>query len=220
MNRALTARGEVAAAVAEAERVGLFRYYMDVEKTWDSLSALTYLLETTDKNAKIFDAGSSLYSVILPWLYLYGYRHLVGMNLSFPGEIDHGPISYIKGDITRSKLADEEFDAVTCLSVVEHVPDVPSFLHETSRLLKTGGSLIISTDYWPKGVPTHGKREFNAQFNVFDLNGIKALIQSAGRDGLELTGEPDLHVGAPVVEWHGFQYTFVVLAFRKAAQHD
>jgi SAM-dependent methyltransferase len=218
MNRALRSKGEVAAAVAEAERIGLFRYYMDVEKTWDSLSALSYLLRKTDGSAKVLDAGSSLYSVILPWLSLYGYRRLVGMNLSFPGEIDHGPIAYVKGDITRSKLHDQEFGAITCLSVLEHVPDVSGFLHEMSRLLKSGGPLVISTDYWPERVHTSGKREFNAEFNVFDQEGIWALIRAAATNGLELTGDPDLRVETPVVKWRGFRYTFVVLAFKKATQ--
>ena len=217
MNRALRSRGEVAAAVSEAERVGLFRYYMDVEKTWDSLSALSFLLKETDTSTKVLDAGSSLYSVILPWLSLYGYRRLVGMNLSFPGEMAHGPIAYVKGDITRSKLHDEEVGAITCLSVLEHVPNVSGFLHEMGRLLKAGGPLVISTDYWPEGVRTDGKREFNAQFNVFDLEGIGRLIHTAELCGLKLTGKPDFRVATPVVKWHGFRYTFVVLAFRKAS---
>ena len=216
MNRALKSRSEVAAAVAEAERAGLFRYYMDVEKTWDSLSALSYLLENTDRDAKILDAGSSLYSVILPWLYLYGYRRLVGMNLSFPGEIGHGPISYVKGDITRTKLRDGEFDGITCLSVVEHLSDVPGFLREMGRLLRPGGTLVISTDYWPGGVQTWGRREFNARFNVFDEEGIDDLVRDASVNGLEPTGRPDLRAGKPLVRWHGFSYTFMVLGFRKA----
>jgi SAM-dependent methyltransferase len=218
MNRALRSKGEVAAAVAEAERIGLFRYYMDVVKTWDSLSALSYILRATDIMAKVLDAGSSLYSVILPWLSLYGYRRLVGMNLSFPGEMAHGPISYVKGDVAKTKFTDGGFGAITCLSVVEHLPDLHGFLREMSRLLQVGGPLIISTDFWPEGVHTGGKREFNAEFNVFNQEGLRALIRAAATNGLELTGEPDLRVGRPLVKWHGFQYTFVVLAFKKVAR--
>lgn len=215
MNRALRSSGEVGTAVEEVQRIGLFRYYMDVEKTWDSLSALSYVLENTNKDEKILDAGSSLYSVILPWLYLYGYRNLVGMNSSFPGEIDHGPIAYLKGDITKSGFNDGDFGAITCLSVVEHLPDVSSLLCEANRLLKPGGLLIVSTDYWPEGVVTKGKREFGAPFNVFDRKTLEDLIQMAGIYGLQITSPPDFRVKKPVIKWHGFRYTFVVLAFRK-----
>jgi SAM-dependent methyltransferase len=217
MNTVLRSREEVGAAIAEAKRAGLFPYYMDVEKTWDSLSALAYILRTTDENASILDAGSSLFSVILPWLYLYRYRKLMGINLSFPGEIGHGSISYVRADVTKSKLRDGEFDAITCLSVVEHVPNLSGFIREMSRLLKPGGPLILSTDYWPVKVRTEGRREFNAPVNVFDEQSLAGLIQIAREDGLELTGEPDLAVGTPVVKWHGLRYTFVVLAFTKVA---
>lgn len=216
MNRVLRSPGEVGAAVEEVQRIGLFRYYMDVEKTWDSLSALSYLLKDTNKDEQILDAGSSLYSVMLPWLYLYGYRRLVGMNMSFPGDMDHGPITYVKGDITRSRFDDGAFGAITCLSVVEHVPDLTRLLREASRLLKPGAPLIVSTDYWPDRIMTKGRREFNAPFSVFDKSGLMDLIQTAGIYGLKITSSPDLIVKKPVIRWHGLRYTFVVLAFRKS----
>jgi SAM-dependent methyltransferase len=190
---------------------------MDVEKTWDNLSALSYVLRTTDKTAKVFDAGSSLYSVMLPWLSLYGYRRLVGMNLSFPGDILHGPIAYLKGDITKTNLRGGQFDAITSLSVLEHVVNLSVYLREMSRLLKVGGSLIVSTDYWPESLKTKGKRAYYTGITVFDQAGIKDLIQTARLNGLEVTGEPDLHVKAPVVKWQGLRFTFIVLAFRKVA---
>jgi SAM-dependent methyltransferase len=218
MNKALESKGEVGASVAEAERIGLFRFLMDVEKTWDNLSALSYLLRTTDKTSKVFDAGSSLYSVILPWLSLYGYRRLVGMNLSFPGDILHGPIAYLKGDITKTNMRGGQFDAITSLSVLEHVNSLSAYLREMSRLLKVGGSLIISTDYWPVNPTKQKKRAYYVAITIFDQPGIRNLIQTARLNGLEITGEPDLRVKAPVVKWQGLHFTFIVLAFRKVAQ--
>lgn len=38
-----------------------------------------------------------------------------------------------------------QFDAITLLEVVEHVPDVPAFVMEAARRLKPGGMLIAST---------------------------------------------------------------------------
>ena len=43
-------------------------------KNWDSLAALELILKNTDPRASIFDAGGERYSMILPWLALYGYR--------------------------------------------------------------------------------------------------------------------------------------------------
>lgn len=39
----------------------------------------------------------------------------------------------------------EQFDVVTCLEVVEHVPDVSAFLATAGRAVRPGGLLIVST---------------------------------------------------------------------------
>jgi len=55
-------------------------------------------------------------------------------------------IDYRAGDVLR--LADEMpggFDLITCLEVLEHVADVPSFVAALRKLLKPGGLLVFST---------------------------------------------------------------------------
>ena len=48
---------------------------------------------------------------------------------------------------TAETLAEEgrQFDAVICLEVVEHVPDVTAFLAVMAKLVKPGGLLVLST---------------------------------------------------------------------------
>ncbi len=41
--------------------------------------------------------------------------------------------------------AGEQFDVVTALEVVEHVPDVPAFLATCAKLVRPGGVMILST---------------------------------------------------------------------------
>lgn len=70
----------------EASR--LFRYRPGNQrrlqrKNWDGLAALACILQTTRTSATVLDAGAALGSMILPWLFLYGYRSLVGVNLQF-----------------------------------------------------------------------------------------------------------------------------------------
>jgi len=85
-------------------------------KNWDSLAALDLILKNTSKRARIFDAGGELYSMILPWLFLYGYRNLEAGNLVFQQPVKKGPIIYKQLDITKSCLDSSAYDAVTCLS--------------------------------------------------------------------------------------------------------
>ena len=92
-NSALKTQKEVDRAVSEVRSLGL-GVRGDLPKNWDSLATLDCVLKNTDKNARIFDAGAALYSVILPWLFLYGYKNLVGGNYIFKKKIKRGPILY------------------------------------------------------------------------------------------------------------------------------
>ena len=58
----------------------------------------------------------------------------------------HGlDIDYRVATAEALEAAGETFDAVVCLEVVEHVPDVGAFLKTCSRLVRPGGMLIVST---------------------------------------------------------------------------
>jgi hypothetical protein len=61
-------------------------------------------LERAPRSARILDGGAAFFSVLLPWLFLYGYRRLVGVNLSFEKLLRLGPIRYEYGDITRMRF--------------------------------------------------------------------------------------------------------------------
>jgi SAM-dependent methyltransferase len=52
-------------------------------------------------------------------------------------------INYVVGDGTNLPFADNTFDAVSSISVIEHVTDQKRFLIESVRVLKPGGILII-----------------------------------------------------------------------------
>jgi 2-polyprenyl-6-hydroxyphenyl methylase/3-demethylubiquinone-9 3-methyltransferase len=104
--------------------------------------------------------------------------------------------------ITVEELADEQpgrYDIVTCLEMLEHVPQPQSVLNACARLLKPGGKLFVSTinrnpKSWlfaivgaeyllqllPKG--THQWRKFIRPSEMADY------LRTAGLDVRELTG--------------------------------
>ncbi|MEQ1577379.1 MAG: bifunctional 2-polyprenyl-6-hydroxyphenol methylase/3-demethylubiquinol 3-O-methyltransferase UbiG [Hyphomicrobium sp.] len=55
------------------------------------------------------------------------------------------PIEYRIGLVEDLAAAGEQFDAVLCLEVVEHVPDVGAFLKTCAGLVRPGGVMILST---------------------------------------------------------------------------
>jgi SAM-dependent methyltransferase len=51
----------------------------------------------------------------------------------------------IFGDMTRSDLADESFDHVVSVEVLEHVEEDDLFVKEVSRVLRPGGAFLMTT---------------------------------------------------------------------------
>jgi SAM-dependent methyltransferase len=216
MNKALTTQAEVDASVAELARLRL-PTSIDAAKNWDSLGALNEILERIPRTGLILDAGAEVYSRILPWLYLYGYRNLIGNNLAFKEPFQLGSIRYEHGDITATRFADAHFDAITCLSVIEHGVDLELYFKEMARILKRGGLLVTSTDYFAQPTDTQGKTAFGCPIRVFTAEGMRTAFATAEKYGLKLTQAVDLATRDRVVHWkrHDLRYTFIVFAMTR-----
>src|ERR1700730_12004566 len=102
----------------------------------------------------ILDAGAERYSVFLPALNQLGYKDLTAMNLTFGSPEDSGGMRFQYGDITSTGFSDQSYAFVACLSVIEHGVEIESFMTEAARLLKRGGCLFLSFDYWNDPVET------------------------------------------------------------------
>jgi SAM-dependent methyltransferase len=211
VNTALRDEQEIQAAVAEVARLGLPPVW-DSPKSWDSLGALHEILSRTDTRARVLDAGAEYYSQILRWLYLYGYRDLTGINLVFKRRVRCGPIRLEPGDITATRFPDGHFDAVTCLSVIEHGVDLDAYFREMARVLRPGGVLVTSTDYFAEPTGTAGREAYGVPVRVFDRPQMEAAFALAARYGLELTGPVDLRSPQRCVHWkeQDLRYTFLV----------
>jgi SAM-dependent methyltransferase len=70
---------------------------------------------------------------------------------------EHGPYNCDRHeDIHAMTFADESFDAVLCLEVLEHVADPHTAAREICRVLRPGGRLFLTA---PFVAPYHGKGE-------------------------------------------------------------
>ena len=165
VNRALRTSAEVEQAVAEIEACGLAPH-KDRAKNWDLLVALGTILGRTNTRAAVLEMGAARYSRLLPWLYAYGYRRLVGIDL-VPVVLKHPTmVDYRTMDLTATSFPDGSFDAIGCLSVIEHGVSPEGFAREAGRLLRPGGVAVLSTDFWCEPLDVAGKSAYGVPVHV------------------------------------------------------
>lgn len=221
MNSTLKSRTQVEVAMEEVKRCGL-PPHVDRPKNWDALSALSLILARTRPDARVLEVGAALPSVMLSWLYQFGYRQLHGIDLVFDERVRRGPIAYEHGDLTATRFRDASFDVICSMSVIEHSVPAVAYFREMSRLLSPGGLLVTSTDYWKDPVDTRGQAAFGAPIKVFTASEIGNWFDTALQFGLDCTGPVDLECGERAVTWslYNLSYTFLCFAMTKQVVSD
>jgi SAM-dependent methyltransferase len=213
---ALRTDAQVEQAMAEITACGL-PPHPDRPKNWDLLIALGLILERTPAKGSVLEMGSTQYSKLLPWLYLYGYRSLVGIDLVYDAPILADPIVYQPMDLTATTFPDASFDAIACLSVIEHGVDLATFARESARLLRPGGILVASTDYWQEPVDTRGQEAYGVPIRILTPADMTGLADAATAAGLRELRPFDPTCDERVVYWErfGLDYTFATVAFER-----
>jgi SAM-dependent methyltransferase len=214
--RVLRRRSEWEGATATVHAAGLHSH-PDPQKNWDALSALAFILEHSSPQDRVLDAGGERYSPLVDWLFLFGYRDLHVINLSFARPFSKGPIRYVPGDCTQTPYAAASFRILTCLSVLEHgVPLVP-FWAEADRIVAPGGFVLVSADFWCAPLQFDGLDAYGHPIHVFQPAEIREAINVAATNGFRLIGSIDLRCEERAVHWErlDLDFTFVFLAFEK-----
>ena len=213
-NTTLKNEKDVALAVKIIKNSRLNLHPGVLEKNWDSLIALKTILQNTNVSSRILDAGGERNSLVLLWLYHLGYYNLKCLNLTFKKRMKRGNIDFIPGDLTKTPFPRNYFDVITCISVIEHGVGVKKYLKEMNRILKKGGLLITSTDYWESKIDTNNKVAFNNPVFVHDKESIMNLLKIADNNGLKLYGpDIDFKCQDKVVHWKKFNFDFTFLIF-------
>jgi len=205
-------------SVAECRRLGLPVHH-DRPKNWDALGAVSIVLNELGTDIRALDAGAARYSSVLPWLRLYDVRSLVGNNLEFHRRHRHGRVLFEPGDITDTSYPDSSFDAVTCMSVIEHGVPLDGFAREVARILRPGGILVVSTDYDQEPPDITGKFAYGTEVKIFGPDGIRQFVSTAAGHGLDLMGDLAPNHKERPVHWKrtGLDFTFIRLAFTRRA---
>jgi SAM-dependent methyltransferase len=199
------------------------------QKNWDH-QLLVNLLEDFQPDSKILDLGCGG-GYALKLMHDLGFRDLFGLDFDIPSPKIGDHLARMfggfrtcfharKGDLCKTGLADATYDLVTCISVIEHDVDVPAFLRESARLLKPGGKLFVTYDYWEDFDPEQQEeiRLFDLAWNIQNRDMVVAMIAEAERLGLVPIEDTDLPpCEERTVSYAGRDYTFMAAGFEKRA---
>lgn len=216
---------EVDEAIAGLLALGLSPHPDVPAKSWDIMLALRTILAEFPRSVRLLDVGAR-WSPIVAMLETLGYRDIWACDLErsfvddFRRLLRRSAVHFRRADLTRTGLAGASFDAITSMSVIEHGVDIPAYLQEMARLLRPGGVLITSTDYWCEPVPSDGIYPYGKRFGemrVFGPRDIQTIVTSAESFGLRFEGELDLRCEERVVTWKRVNrsYTFTYFELRR-----
>lgn len=212
-NRALRTAADVESA-RDIAFARLWPLHPTKYKAWDNALATGHALAAAP--GLILDAGAETDSPFLRALQIEGRCELLGLNTGFARHEFRDGIEYRRADICATGLPDASVAFIGCLSVIEHMPDVRPFLAEAARVLRPGGRLFISTDYWPTPVDCGDRVAFGQPVRIMEPEDMRDLVHEAALLGLRAEGDIDLTAADPVVQWDGMSYTFANLLLARA----
>ena len=201
------------------------------------------MISVANRESFVLDVGC-YESPILPMLKRLGFTNLYGCDLvlkssdcnpnftnnnnsSFTCHEDYEPIAKMYTDksyklsirnLEDTKYSDQMFDYVTSLSVIEHGVNIERYFREMSRIIKSNGFLLTSTDYWPdKLVNNKNVLSKGIPDSIFSRDEIENLVEIADKNGLKLIEPIDFEYKDKVVRWNsiGLDFTFIFFAMRK-----
>ena len=188
--RPLQTRLESDAATVLVESLGLPSHH-DSQKNWDTFKCVSYIASLGDLETPVLDAGSGARVVAPRWLHQLGYKNVYACDIQGAQKDLYKSIGlhFSVQDLTATNYADGFFQAVTCISVIEHNVPLDAFAREMARILKPGGLLLVSTDYWSEFIDCSGIYPYGfdaGEMKIIDPKELTEFVGMAQAAGMEL----------------------------------
>lgn len=146
---------------------------------WERLQALNWLCDQGEiKIGSVLDVGPRD-GFIMGILAGKGAASVKGLEIS-PPAVEFAKkqgLDVAQGDVRQMPYLDKTFDLVTCLHVLEHVPEPEKALAEMWRVVKPGGWLLVVV---PREKGVNGRRR-GAHYSYFPkIRVIEAMANALG----------------------------------------
>lgn len=141
-----------------------------------------YLEKWCREGAKVLCIGDGL-GLDSAYFAQLGYEVTYFENCGYSLKFAEKVFAETDGDIRvvadEAQIEDGFYDAVICLDVLEHVPDVEGFVARVGRYLCQGGKLIVHAPFYMvhKGKPTHLRtnRQYSGSMSLYRKNGFRLI---------------------------------------------
>ena len=202
------------------DALGLARHHDDT-KNWDMARFVTCLNNFDKKEDRILDAGCGMAAHFAVAGTRLGFKNVYACDIKKNDFLDGAnTFKFSLQDVCKTNYENGYFGAISSLSVVEHLFSPEDHLAEMARILRPGGELFLTTDYWPIKQYTDDIFPYGSEqppMCVFSSEEIQQLVEFAAIQGLGLIGDLDLAACEKVCTWErvGKQYSFIFLRFKK-----
>ena len=211
----------------------------DQVKSWDTWKMINFIKCKGEINSKILDVGCNG-SPVLPYLHQLGFKKLFGCDVDLKIRKRHflkriknratgeNPDFLINAflenkdknydlsiqDLEKTDYPENSFNFITSLSVIEHGVNIKKYLEEMSRILKPGGFLLTSTDYWDVKIHTESNVYDRPEGDkIFEKEEIQNMLKISKDYGLELFEPMDFEYEDKVVHWKKTDRDYTFLFF-------
>ena len=108
-----------------------------------------------------------------------------------------GNVDYLQADITNIPLRDNIFDIVVCYSSFPHFQDKLRVLKDISRVMKTGGRLLICHTSSRVAInEIHSQIPVVEKYLIPDIDEMQQLLSAAGFTGISIEDDSDSYLAS------------------------
>lgn len=131
---------------------------------------------------RLMGFGAAYGDELLPWLAQAAQVTIVDPSQAFASDRVHGrPACYVQPSPEGVlPLADAQFDLVTCLGVLHHIPNVSFVMTELARVLAPGGWLLLREPINSMGDWRRPRRGLTKRERGIPLPILQRMVKEAG----------------------------------------
>jgi ubiquinone/menaquinone biosynthesis C-methylase UbiE len=203
-------------------------HHHDFNKNWD-LNVCRKYLRRFAKSTPILDAGSGANAVFSQLALNMKFENIYSIDyLDIKKKVrkKYPQLIHTKGTLEHIPHEDQKFGVIGCISVIEHLGSEKRVFDEFFRILKPGGIILITTDYWPNSIMTEDRYPYGMdmpKLKIYSHESIRRVFENASKSGFIFMDKmsdietylKNNHPKRKLIHWERMEISYTFLFFVK-----